>query len=148
MARIVIYLEDCEVHEEAESSALKVMNESYYKYIEKHGYHFTNLLGEYASSRMKNADESKHSWSCREVEIAVSGINYTNRNKFTIGDYTYLSNMAYADLFPKLLKTETDCVKYSCMLAEDVDGCEGMPFRRFLADLIGEGREFDFSQFC
>lgn len=64
----------------------------------------------------------------------------------TIGDFLYLANMAYADFYPAVVKTEEDCIKYALAVANDPDGYEGMPFCRWTADLIGTGRQIDWEK--
>ena len=64
----------------------------------------------------------------------------------TIGDFLYLANMAYADFYPAVVKTEEGCIKYALAVANDPDGYEGMPFCRWTADLIGTGRQIDWEK--
>ena len=131
-----------------EHQAREVMSEGYYKYTRKHGYHFTSELAEYASSAMENRNNTNHCWSVSEVMQVVNSLGVKNVNNLTEGDMTYLSNMAYADFYPTLLKSEQDCIKYAIMLAEDVDGYEGIAFTRWVADLIGKGVTINWEIYC
>ena len=64
----------------------------------------------------------------------------------TIGDILYLANMAYADFYPKVIKTDSDCVQYAIAVASDPDGYEGMAFCRWTADIIGKGVTIDWEK--
>lgn len=64
----------------------------------------------------------------------------------TLGDILYLANMAYADFYPKVIKTESDCVQYAIAVASDPDGYEGMAFCRWTADIIGNGVTIDWEK--
>lgn len=121
-------------------SAFKIMNaQKFVDYVKKHGYHFSNKLAEWASAAMVNADGTNHSWSVKQVETVLE--NYGGKSvygKCTIGDLTYLANMAYADFYPDVCKDETACLKYAIKVAKDPDGYEGMVFFRWLSDIIGK----------
>lgn len=110
-------------------------SEEYRNHIQTYGYHFSNELAEKASCNMKNTDGTTHTWTVEDVKRAVKelpqGSNW--------GDITYLANMAYADFFPGVIKTETLCLEYALSVAEDPDGYEGMAFMRYVADRIGKG---------
>jgi hypothetical protein len=54
--------------------------------------------------------------------------------------------MAYADFYPKVIKTESDCVQYAIAVASDPDGYEGMAFCRWTADIIGNGVTIDWEK--
>lgn len=55
------------------------------------------------------------------------------------GDITYLANMAYADFYPDIIKSEALCIDYAVSVAEDPDGYEGIAFLRYVADRKGKG---------
>lgn len=126
-----------------EKTASKIMGEkSYIDYIKKHGYHFTEELAHEASKWMENADGSKHSWTTNQVNEAIQKhkIAYENTNKCTPGDLCYLANMAYADGFYEgIPDKEKLCLEYATKIADDPDGYKGMPFMRWVADIIGKG---------
>ena len=54
--------------------------------------------------------------------------------------------MAYADFYPKVIKTENYCVQYAIAVASDPDGYEGMAFCRWTADIIGKGVTIDWEK--
>lgn len=110
-------------------------NESYLQYIDKHGYHFTNELAQYASSMMQNSNNVIHTWDSEQVRSVVDRLGYAIPSTSTIGDITYTANMCYADFFPSLIDTEDKCIQYAMNVANDIDGYEGIQFCRWLSDV-------------
>ena len=121
--------------------------EGYSEYIEKHGYHFTEALAEYASKLMKNADGSTHTWTTAMVKKSMEGLGLTLSGKTTLGDMTYAANMAYADFYPDPLKDDASCIKYAAKATGDIDGYDGIIFCRWTADLIGKGTKINWKKF-
>lgn len=114
----------------------------YVSYVAKHGYHFTAKLATAESARMVNADGTDHHWSAAEIREATEGITFPEGT--TVGDVLYLANMAYADFYPTVIKTEEACIAYAKAVLNDPDGYEGMPFLRWTSDLIGKGTAVDW----
>lgn len=128
-----------------EDAAKALMSASgYAEYIGKNGCHFTKSMAEMASGMMQNVDGSKHHWTCDEMRAATSEMIIPKG--VTLGDMTYLANMAYADFYPKVLKTEEACVQYALAVARDPNGYDGMAFLRWTADLIGKGVTIDWEK--
>lgn len=126
-----------------EKAANALMNASgYVAYVVKHGYHFTKKLATMASGMMKNVDGSSHRWTVDEIRAATNNVVIPKGT--TIGDVLFLANMAYADFYPKVLKTEESCIQYALAVANDPDGYDGMAFCRWTADLIGTGVRIDW----
>lgn len=138
--KIIIRIKDCHTqHEESQ--------EEYSEYVEKHGYHFTDALAEYASKMMQNANGQQHSWTASQVKKAMEGLGLTIPGHVTTGDAAYLANMYYADLFPDSLKDEASCLRAAHKVANDPDGYEGMIFCRWVADVIGKSTKIDWKKF-
>ena len=116
----------------------------YVAYVAKHGYHFTKQLAIKASEQRKNVDGTSHRWTVDEIRLATN--NEIISKGTTLGDILYLANMAYADFYPKVIKTESDCVQYAIAVASDPDGYEGMAFCRWTADIIGKGVTIDLEK--
>lgn len=128
-----------------DDAAKALMNASgYVEYVAKHGYHFTKKLAALESGKMVNVDGTKHCWTVEEVKEATNGMDIPHGT--TIGDMTYLANMAYADFYPSVIKTEDGCIRHAIATAKDPDGYEGMPFLRWTADLIGKGATVDWEK--
>lgn len=122
--------------------------QDYYDYVSKHGSHFTNELASYASSLMVNASGDRHCWTPSEVKKSMASLGLTvPEDKATLGDLTYLANMAFADLYPEVCRDEAACLKYAYKIANDPDGYEGMVFSRWCADVIGKSTNIDWTKF-
>lgn len=122
-----------------ESIANVIMqNKSFIEYVHKHGYHFNDSLSIYASSLMDNKNGINHSWTPQQVRNVLIENGLTDYNSSTLGDITYLANMAYADFYPDILDSELQCIKYAYAVIHDVDGYEGIAFCRWIADIIGK----------
>lgn len=128
-----------------EKAANALMNASgYAEYVAKHGYHFTPELADKVCGDMANTDGTNHHWEPRQVLAALGN---SVPAKATIGDMTYLANMAYADFFPKVIQAEASCIDYAKAVVGDVDGYEGMAFCRWTADAIGKAVDIDWEEF-
>jgi len=128
-----------------EKTAQALMNASgYVGYVAKHGYHFTKTLATMASEGMENVDGSSHRWTVDQIRLATNSMVIPKGT--TLGDMLFLANMAYADFFPKVIKTEDGCIQYALAVVTDPDGYEGMPFCRWTADLIGKGATIDWEK--
>lgn len=122
-----------------EQVANMIMNASSFgEYIAKHGYHFTAQLADCASKMMKNVNNREHRWTSDQIkqQLMIHGLN--DLGKCTLGDITFLANMAYADFYPDVLNSEHACIKYAIAVAKDPDGYDGIVFSRWIADLIGK----------
>ena len=152
MRKIFIVRRDGDSHEcegehrlPYEKAATALMNASgYVGYVARHGYHFTKALATMASEGMRNADGTSHRWTADEMRAATADMVIPRGT--TLGDVTYLANMAYADFYPKVLKTEESCIQYALAVARDPDGYEGMAFCRWTADIIGKGVTVDWEK--
>lgn len=122
----------------SESDIFDIEHKSCSSYINKHGYHFTDNLAEHACSDMINADGSSHRWTTEEIKNILHPYGEHAYRKCTLGDMTYLANMAYADFYPNVIHSEDECIEYAIATANDPDGYEGIVFLRWMADIIGK----------
>lgn len=121
-----------------ERVADQIMNgSSFGEYIARHGYHFTPELADCATKMLVNTNNREHRWTADQIrqQLLIHGISDTG--KCTLGDITFLANMAYADFYPEVLTSEHACIKYAIAVSKDPDGYEGIVFSRWIADLIG-----------
>lgn len=132
---------------ESEETVSKHKDEHYEKYVNHHGYHFTDKFAEHVSKEMKNANGTDHSWTCEQVkqELMLRGIY--SYGHCSLGDITYLANMAYADFFPNVLETEQMCIKYAIAVSQDIDGYDGIAFCRWKADAKRKGLSIDWEHY-
>lgn len=140
-------LEKHKENNEDEAWAALLNAPGFIKYINKHGWHFTESLAEYASSLMENNDETKHSWNCKILAKVYLSKNFSVPSKVTWGDLTYTANMAYADFYPDICQDEAACVLYASLVANDKDGYPGMIFHRWVSDVIGKKLIIDWEKF-
>lgn len=137
MKIITIHRSDNELEQQdAHSSELKT-------YIDQHSKHFDEKSLEFALSIMVNGNKSDHKFTKEQIEEYINAIGASIGNKSNIYDITYTANMAYADFYPEILHDEESCIKYALAVANDVDGYEGIQFRRWLADLISKNIQFN-----
>ena len=111
-------------------------------YFTKYGKHFSPKLLEYALSKLENKDQTNHRFTCQQIKDSIIRLNYKIPSTSTIEDITYTANMAYADFVPDLI-TEDECIEYAMLVANDVDGYEGIQFYRWISDQIGKGKIAD-----
>ena len=111
-------------------------------YFTKYGKHFSPKLLEYALSKLENKDQTNHRFTCQQIKDSIIRLNYDIPSTSTIEDITYTANMAYADFVPDLI-TEDECIEYAMLVANDVDGYEGIQFYRWISDQIGKGKIAD-----
>lgn len=119
------------------------------KYIEKHGHHFTEDLAKKAVSYMVNDNGDNHVFQMEFVKRWLLEHNYAISlfKNSTLGDIFYAANMAYADFYPKILKTEEDCLEFAIAMAKDVDGYEGLIFCRWFTDCKHKGIQIDWQEY-
>lgn len=121
--------------------------QGYLNYVEKHDYHFTDMLADHVTKMMENADGSSHNWTTAQVKTAIAGVGVKIPESVTWGDVAYLANMYYADLYPEVLKDEASCLKAAVKIANDKDGYKGMVFCRWTADVIGKAVKLNWEEF-
>ena len=117
------------------------------QYINKHGYHFTEELAEYASKKMVNDNGSQHMWNVTDVKNALTNLGYKKPAGSTLADITYTANMCYADFYSSVIPSEETCITYAVNVANDKDGYEGIQFCRWLADVEHKHIEIDWNKF-
>ena len=129
------------------AATLLMTGRGYLDYVEKHNYHFTDMLADHVTKMMENADSSNHNWTTAQVKAAITGIGVKIPESVTWGDVAYLANMYYADLYPEVLKDEASCLKAAVKIANDKDGYKGMVFCRWTADAIGKAVKLNWEEF-
>lgn len=120
---------------------------NYDVYKAKNGEHFCDRLADYATSRMVNANGITHNWKTSDVKSAFMSLGFRKSDCDTWGDIAYVANMAYADYFPEVLKTEADCLRFAQAASKDPDGYNGKHFNRYLADAMGKGEVINWADF-
>lgn len=119
---------------------------TYEQYINTHGPHFNQPLLDFACSKIKNADGTNHKWTTEQVKNVCDTFGFNIPDTSTIEDVAYTANMAYADFYPDLLNAQ-QCVKYAASVAADIDGYEGIQFKRWVADMTAKNEDVDWEKF-
>lgn len=134
--------------------ASKVMNDDYFRYVERNGYSMTDSLAMYASEKLVNADGTAHRWSVEQVRDAFNrmgfvlpGGEHEDEKISSWGDATYLANMYYSDFYPFVVGDENLCIVMAHKTLNDKDGYVGMSFLRWVADSIGRGMVIDWNKY-
>lgn len=135
-----LIVKHCQSHDlpNEDTANLIMKAKSFLDYVHTNGYHFTEKLSDMASERMQNTNGTLHHWHCSDIVRELKNMGIEDCGHCTIGDITYLANMAYADFYPEVLTDEHTCIKYAVAVAHDIDGYEGIAFSRWIADLIGK----------
>lgn len=99
---------------------IKIINIKNCEYFNKHGYHFSQKLAEWAVSMMP-------------------GSHYTNQDLIRLGleingDNFYLANMVKSDFLNSSIPDEQHLILYIKDILNDEDGYEGLPLARFCKD--------------
>lgn len=107
------------------------------EYIAKHGKHFTEELA---------LDVVAKRWNTGQVKKDVNRRVWYNVTGATFGDIIYLTNFAYKDYPPSGHNTKNKCIDYALSVVGDVNST-GLAFAGWFADLVVDGKDFDFSRY-
>lgn len=114
------------------------------EYLSYYGWHFSKRMCDWAVSCMKTRDETTgkskklEPWSKQEVEdmLKRNGVTIEHDKGY---DCVYVANMLKADFYKKSIIDEAHLCQHIKLYMDDVDGYEGLPFTRFVADCMGSG---------
>ena len=114
------------------------------EYLSYYGWHFSKRMCDWAVSCMKTRDEATgkakklEPWSRQEVEdmLKRNGVTIEHDKGY---DCVYIANMLKADFYKKSIADEAHLCQHIKLYMDDVDGYEGLPFTRFVADCMGSG---------
>lgn len=110
------------------------------RYLEKHGWHFSEKLCEFAVAAMYGNDEEK----IREKALSAgfvrtllkhNGVTLENDKGF---DAVYVANMGRSDYLGDSVPDQKHLARYIKNYLDDEDGYEGVALSRYLADCIGK----------
>ena len=149
MDKVIVIRHSDDQHENKEIAKISLNDDStnnFEDYFLKYGKHFSPKLLKYALDGIDNKDTSNHRWNCQQIKDSLDKLKYTIPSTSTIEDITYTANMAYADFYPDIL-SEDQCIQYSMLVANDIDGYEGIQFYRWVSDQIGKGIIVDFGNY-
>lgn len=115
------------------------------EYLGAYGWHFSKKMCDWAVSCMMVSDPAApgkkkrlEPWTKQEVDdmLRRNGVTIENDKGY---DCVYVTNMLKADFYKKSLADEAHLCQHVKLYMDDVDGYDGLPLTRFLADCIGKG---------
>lgn len=127
--------------------AYDVMPENLLVYLSHNGPHFNKKCCEFAVSQMYT-DDDKNFKPIEKGEIEEYLRAYGLKVKYAqLEDITYVANMCKADYFKGSVPTEQHLAIYVRETIDDPDGCEGLIFNRWIADMRYLGIAIPWDEF-
>ena len=123
------------MHNRENLTAYEIMPEDLAIYLSHYGPHFNRKCCEFAISQMyKDDNEEFKPYEKGEVEEFLRA--YGVKVKYAqLEDITYVANMCKADYLKGSVPTEQHLAMYVHETLDDPDGCEGLVFNRWIADM-------------
>lgn len=127
--------------------AYDVMPENLIVYLSHNGPHFNKKCCEFAVAQMYTEDD-KNFKPIEKGEIEEYLRAYGIKVKYAqLEDITYVANMCKADYFKGSVPTEQHLAMYVRETIDDPDGCEGLIFNRWIADMRYLGIAIPWDEF-
>ena len=131
-------------------TAYETMPEDLMIYMSHNGPHFNKAAFEFAISNMyKDEDEDKDDFKPIEKSQVDAILNKYNikvkHNK--LYDAAYVANMCIADYLNSSIANEQMMAKFIKDTLDDPDGCEGLTFNRWIADMKWLGIPIPWDEF-
>lgn len=135
------------MHNRENLTAYEIMPEDLAIYLSHYGPHFNRKCCEFAISQMyKDDNEEFKPYEKGEVEEFLRA--YGVKVKYAqLEDITYVANMCKADYLKGSVPTEQHLAMYIHETLDDPDGCEGLVFNRWIADMKWLGIAIPWSDF-
>lgn len=131
-------------------TAYEVMPEDLAIYLSHNGPHFNKEAFEFAISNMyKDEDEDKDDFKPidkRQVDAILTKYNIKIKNN-KLYDAAYVANMCIADYLNSSIANEQLMAKFIKDTLDDPDGCEGLIFNRWIADMKWIGIPIPWDEF-
>ena len=119
-------------------------------YLSHNGPHFNKEAFEFAISNMyKDEDEDKDDFKPidkRQVDAILTKYNIKIKNN-KLYDAAYVANMCIADYLNSSIANEQLMAKFIKDTLDDPDGCEGLIFNRWIADMKWIGIPIPWDEF-
>jgi len=139
------------MHSRENFTAYEVMPEDLAIYLSHNGPHFNKKACMFAVSQMYKVDnegeeEDITPISKKEIDeiLATYGIKIKNNKLY---DATYLANMVKADYLGNSIPSEDYMARWIKDTLDDPDGCEGLTFNRWIADMKWLGIPIPWDEF-
>lgn len=138
------------MHRRENFTAYEVMPEDLAIYLSHNGPHFNKEAFEFAISNMyKDEDEDKDDFKPidkRQVDAILTKYNIKIKNN-KLYDAAYVANMCIADYLNSSIANEQMMAKFTKDTLDDPDGCEGLIFNRWIADMKWIGIPIPWDEF-
>lgn len=138
------------MHRRENFTAYEVMPEDLAIYLSHNGPHFNKEAFEFAISNMyKDEDEDKDDFKPidkRQVDAILTKYNIKVKNN-KLYDAAYVANMCIADYLNSSIANEQMMAKFIKDTLDDPDGCEGLIFNRWIADMKWIGIPIPWDEF-
>ena len=128
-------------------TAYETMPEDLAIYMSHNGPHFNKYACKFAVSQMyKDENEKFKPYTKEQVKNILQAYNVTVKND-KLYDTVYVANMCKADYLDDSVPTEEHLAKYIKDTLDDPDGCEGLTFNRWIADMKWLGIPIPWDEF-
>lgn len=128
-------------------TAYETMPEDLAIYMSHNGPHFNKYACKFAVSQMyKDENEEFKPYTKEQVKNILQAYNVKVKND-KLYDTVYVANMCKADYLDDSVPTEEHLAKYIKNTLDDPDGCEGLTFNRWIADMKWLGIPIPWDEF-
>ena len=128
-------------------TAYETMPEDLAIYMSHNGPHFNKYACKFAVSQMyKDENEEFKSYTKEQVKNILQAYNIKVKIDI-LYDTVYVANMCKADYLDDSVPTEEHLAKYIKNTLDDPDGCEGLTFNRWIADMKWLGIPIPWDEF-
>ena len=128
-------------------TAYETMPEDLAIYMSHNGPHFNKYACKFAVSQMyKDENEEFKPYTKEQVKNILQAYNIKVKNDI-LYDTVYVANMCKADYLDDSVPTEEHLAKYIKNTLDDPDGCEGLTFNRWIADMKWLGIPIPWDEF-
>lgn len=109
------------------------------KYLANYGWHFSRAMAEWAVGMMRDK-KGEPVQICKLDAIKDMFSRFNIQQELIAYDAVYVCAMAMADFWGSSITTEQQLAQFVADYLGDPDGYDGMPFTRFYADVLSQGR--------
>ena len=139
------------MHRRENFTAYETMPEDLAIYMSQYGPHFNKKACRFAIKQMYKTDSAGNEieinpYTKEQVDALLSAHGTRIKNNH-LYDATYVANMCKADYLDGSVPNEQCLAKYIKETLDDPDGCEGLTFNRWIADMKWIGIPIPWDEF-
>ena len=139
------------MHNRENLTAYEIMPEDLAIYLSHNGPHFNKECCNFAVSQMYKTDDKGNEKPIERIDknkVEELLRTYNIKVKYAqLEDITYVANMCKADYLKGSVPTEQHLAMYVKETLDDPDGCEGLVFNRWIADMKWLGIAIPWNDF-